>query len=136
MPLFDALAVPAVPRLVRLGRGQSAAEPYDDVVMNDAALLELCDPCVTHCFGACAGVVPLAEGVEVTTDVLWPPLAVVALVGEGLHPDRLVFVALVVELLRSDTEALTEPGYSGCLGVNRYAVFSPINNYRTASASC
>jgi len=124
------------PWLVSHGGCQTGWEPDNDVVMNDAALLELGDPGVANGLGAGAAVVPGAESVEVAADVLRAPVGVGAGVGQGLHPDLLVAFALVVKLLRSNSKAFAQTRYTGLRTVDGDDVVDPVLNSALASASC
>ena len=130
------MLVAATPGRIGLWWRQAASQPDDDVIVNNPPFLEFGHPGVTGCFVAGAAVVPLAQGVKESADVLWPPIAVIALVGQGLHPDLLPFRPLVMGLLRSDSKALTKPGNPGLVAVDLNAVFCTKNRDRKTFASC
>lgn len=121
---------------IGLGWSQGPIQPHDDVIVNHPALLEFGNPGIPDCLGAGAAVVPLAEGVQEPADVLGAPIAVAACIGQGQHPDSLVFAACVVQLLCSDTKGFPEARYTRLCGVDFDAVGSPINNSGTTPASC
>lgn len=113
----------STPRHVRFGGREASSKPDDAVVMNDPPTLQLSDPAVTELGRAGAAVVPLAQGHDERRDVLGAPIAVVPGIGQGLHPDLLVLLALVVQLLRSNPETFSQAGNAGLLGVDHDGVF-------------
>lgn len=130
------MLVTTTPSRIRLWRRQAVGQPDDDVIVNNPPFLEFGHPGVTGCFVAGAAVVPLAQGVKEPANVLWPPIAVIALVGQGLHPNLLPYRPLVMELLRSDSKALSKPGNPCLVTVNLNTVFCTENRDRKTFASC
>jgi hypothetical protein len=77
---------------VGLGKGQAARQPEKKVVVQGAALLQLCDPDVSQAVAAPAH--PDADALEQFTDVLGVPLPDLS-IGQGQHGG---LVALVPQL--------------------------------------
>lgn len=124
------------PWSIRFWRRQRPIQPDDDVVMNHAALLKFGHPCIPHFGGAGTGVVPAPEGIEIAADVFGAPVAIVPCIGQRLHPDLLVPLALVVELLRSDSQPFAKARYTRLMGINLDGVFCTVKDRRTTCTSC
>ena len=121
-----------LPSAIRLWRRQAVVEPHAYVVMNDASLLQLCDPHVAHFFLTRAAVMPLAQRIQKTADVLRPPMAFFGVICQREHPDALIFLAQVMQGFGRDTHALLHAGNAGLLVVNLYAFGSQeINSRKT-----
>lgn len=121
---------------IRFWGRQRPIQPDDDVIVNHATLLEFGHPCIAHFGGAGAGVVPAPEGVEIPADVLGAPVAVIPCICQGLHPNLLVPLALVVELLRSDSQPFAEARNTRLMGVDLDGVFCTVKDRRTTRTSC
>lgn len=121
---------------IRFWGRQRPIQPDDDVIVNDATLLEFGNPCIPHLGGAGAGVVPAPEGIEIPANVLGAPVAIVPRIGQRLHPDLLVPLALVMELLRSDSQPFAKARNTRLMGINLDGVFCTVKDRRTTRTSC
>lgn len=131
-----AATINTTPTGVRFGGDEASSKPDDNVIVNDAALLELSDPGIAQGLGAGLVVVPAPQGVEIARDVLRFPVAVVAAIGKRLHPNPLIHRPKVVQRFGSDAEGLPKPRHSLNIGVNLNDVFSPSNDRWHGRASC
>lgn len=134
--VHKAATINTTPAGIRLRGDEASSKPDDHVVVNDATLLQLSDPGIAQGLGAGLVVVPSAQGIEIARYVLWFPIAVVAAIGKGLHPNPLIHRPKVVQGFGSDAEGLSESGHALNIRVNLNDAFSPSNDRWHVRASC
>lgn len=142
-PLGVAHAMGPPALFVGLWHGQALTEPENDVVMDYAPLLKLCDPGIAQASATGAPLVPTLHALNIGADVLRQPIAVIAPVGQRDKALVLFAPVHVMQALSTHPEALTQPRNTRFAWVNlnrgpdpiRFCGFAPWDHRRNRPGS-